>query len=100
MKETIFNMMELETAFEKAVPEQDECGDMIKRVFLGSVCDLIPSGKFYAAYALSNVTEVEAEEDSKWYDRVTYEFDVIGACLENGDGDPTDLFAVRLVGSE
>ena len=99
MKETIFDMKELETAFEKAVPERDECGGMVKKVYLGNVCGLVPSGK-YAAWALSGMPKGEADEDIEWYDRVADEFDTIGACLENGDTDPTGLFAVRLTKEE
>lgn len=84
-----------------------------KLVYLGSVFVLCPSGKYYMPWACSNVDPCEACHghgcdycgdmgsreaflDAIWYDKAESELETIGAFLQNGEGDPTDIFAVRV----
>lgn len=72
-------------------PERNE----VRRVFLGTVFTLCPSGKFYTPWACSNVTEAEAQEDERWYEQANAELEAAGLSLESGEGDPCDLFAAE-----
>jgi hypothetical protein len=72
-------------------PERSE----VRRVFLGTVFALVPSGKFYTPWACSNVTEDEASADEEWYDRARQELESVGLSLESGEGDPCDLLAAE-----
>lgn len=72
-------------------PEHNE----VRRVFLGTVFVLTPSGKYYTPWACSNVTEAEAEKDERWYEQAREELESIGLSLESGEGDPCDLFAAE-----
>jgi hypothetical protein len=60
--------------------------------YLGSVMSLMPSGKYYTAWANSNVTEKEAERDERERERMESAANEVGAWLESGEGDPTDIF--------
>ena len=64
-----------------------------RRLFLGTAMALTPSGKFYTAFASSNVTDAEAEQDREWYDAVSIELEKVGLYLQHGENDPCDLFA-------
>lgn len=55
------NWLNVKKAMKKATWEPDEMNDRSKRsVFLGSVMQLYPSGKFYTPYANSNIEPCEA----------------------------------------
>lgn len=84
----------IKVELEKAEWEQDEEPDReVRRIFLGTVFALAPSGKYYMPWACSNVTEEEAEEDEKWRDAVEAELNKFDAHIASGEGDPCDLFA-------
>lgn len=68
-----------------------------QRTFLGTVFSLVPSGKYYAPFARSNVTEEEGDDDAAWYEAVEEELEKRGLYLCHGEGDPCDLFAGRIV---
>jgi len=93
----IFNLEVLAAALDEADEQDDQDGCIVKRVFLGTVFDLAPSGKYYMPYACSNVTEEEAMEDERWYEQADAELDTINAYMVSGEGDPCDLFAERFV---
>jgi hypothetical protein len=63
--------------------------------FIGSVFSIMPSGKFWVfPFAMSNVNWSEAHYDSLFrevMEEVAQEHD---AWIENGEGDPCDLFVV------
>jgi len=63
-------------------------------VFLGTVFGLTPSGKYYMPWT-TNQTEEDVENDAAWYEELEAELDKYDLSLENGEGDPRDLFAVR-----
>lgn len=121
--ETIFDLEGLKAELESAeVFEKD--GDHYRSVYLGSVMSLTPSGKFYMPWATGNLEACprcggsgivcsdggdvtcdtcggcgseEAYQDELWYERVGEEFSSIGAYLDCGEGDPTDLFISMVV---
>lgn len=61
-------------------------------MFLGSVLTLAPSGKYYSAWAHGNVTKAEAERDEAWFAALDKVGEKFGFTVENGEGDPCDLF--------
>lgn len=76
---------------------EDECGNEVKSVYLGSVFSLSPSGKYYTPFASSNVTVKEAERDEEWYAALEKTAEQHGLFIESGQGDPTDIIASKLV---
>jgi hypothetical protein len=76
---------------------EDECGNEVKSVYLGSVFSLSPSGKYYTPFASSNVTEAEAEKDEAWYEELEETASSHGLFIESGIGDPTDIIVSKLV---
>jgi hypothetical protein len=66
-----------------------------RSVYIGTVFNLAPSGKYYMPWACSNVTEKEAEQDEEWYEAVEQELDQFGLYLESGEGDPCDLYVAE-----
>jgi hypothetical protein len=61
-------------------------------LYLGSVMSLMPSGKYYTAWANSNVTEGEANKGAAEWERMESAASELGAWIESGEGDPTDAF--------
>lgn len=78
-------------ALKNADWETDEYGK-VRRVFIGTVFSLFPSGKYYTPFACSNVTEEEAALDEDWRELVNIECHKRGWVFENGEGDPCDCF--------
>ena len=89
----IFDLNSIKTALDKTSEQCDIDGCIIKRVYLGTVFGLSPSGKYHTTFANSNVTEEEIAMDDEWYERAELELDHIGAYLESGETDPCNLFA-------
>jgi len=112
----IFDLKVLNEELDAA--ELDEDG--VKWVYLGSVMNLYPSGKFYTPWACGNVQickacaeagllpcdddtpctdgeHCEACQDAQWVEAAEAELETINACLASGEGDPTDLFATRSI---
>lgn len=73
-----------------------------RSVYLGTVMDLMPSGKYYTPWANSNVTEKEAEKDAEYWETLDSEASEHGYYIFNGEGDPCDVYIgeVREVGAE
>ena len=67
-----------------------------KRLYIGSIPDLLPSGKLYAPWS-SSITEEDAEKDLEWYEQAERELAGINAFLESGEGDGCDLFIIQVV---
>jgi hypothetical protein len=72
----------------------EEDGVRTRRVFLGTQMSLAPSGKYYTAWA-NTLTADELDKDTYWFTELESELATIGVALENGEGDPCDLFAVE-----
>lgn len=62
--------------------------------YLGSVMSLAPSGKFYTPWT-TNQTADDVERDGRWYAALEAVATKMGGWIENGDGDPTDLYFLR-----
>ncbi len=78
----------------------DECGNRVKSLYLGSVLSLSPSGKYYTPYASGNVEPEEAEADQAWYNAVDEEAAIRGLTVVPGEGDPTDLIVLKVLGTD
>lgn len=72
----------------------------VKEIFVGTVFNLLPSGKYYTPWACSNVTEEEAEEDEIWWEQAYAECAEHGCCIISGEGDPCDLFISVVIDDE
>lgn len=68
---------------------------LYQSTYLGSVFNIMPSGKYYMLFACSNVTEDEAEEDERYNAQMEDELRTINAYLISGEGDPTDILINR-----
>jgi hypothetical protein len=103
----------------KAEPVEIEPGMFHVSVYIGSVLSIYPSGKYYTPFANSNVevceecarTDVpcdtlapcnlesgehcEACQDASFSKMLDAEAERAGFWIENGEGDPTDMFATR-----
>lgn len=67
-------------------------GDREERLcFIGTVFNLMPSGKYYMPWACSNVEEWEAEADEEARESLERECDKRGLFLTCSEGDPCDL---------
>ena len=42
----------------------------VRHVWLGTIYALTPSGKYYTAFACSNVSDAEADADEAWWDEL------------------------------
>ncbi len=77
--------------------QDDDCGNRIKQIFLGSVLSITPSGKYYMPFACSNVTEAEAEKDEDWWDEMEKKAGEYGLYLTTSEGDPTDILIGEVI---
>jgi len=62
---------------------------------IGTVFDLMPSGKFFTAWASGNVTDVEESRDEDYRSALNDFADAHGLYCANGENDPCDLFFGR-----
>ena len=76
-----------------AIKRMDE--EDLAVLYVGSVLDLLPSGKYYTPWANSNVTEEEAEADEEWWETFDAELAKHNAWSETYEGDPLDILVVR-----
>jgi hypothetical protein len=63
--------------------------------YLGTVFNIMPSGKYYMPWACSNVTEEEAQKDEDFREKMEEELETINAYLTCGEGDPCDMIVNR-----
>jgi hypothetical protein len=75
-------------------------GVPFKSIYVGSILNLTPSGKYYTPWANSNVTEREADIDRAWWERLEQEAEKHGLFIFCGEGDPTDIFVGMVVEKE
>jgi hypothetical protein len=76
-----------------AEPGLDYDGNKIKSTYLGSVFNIMPSGKYYMPWS-SNVTEAEAQKDSRFLEALEKVASKFGGWIESGEGNPTDMYFV------
>jgi hypothetical protein len=63
-----------------------------KSIYIGTVMNLVPSGKFYTPWACSNVTEEEAVRDEEWWERLNDLLAEHNMFTFSGEGDPCDIY--------
>jgi hypothetical protein len=81
-------------AFQDAELVEDEIEHVrYYSTFLGTVFALLPSGKYWTAWAASNVDLKEQLRDSAYMQALNDVFELHGMVIEAGVGDPCDLFA-------
>ncbi|RLG42607.1 MAG: hypothetical protein DRO05_00590 [Thermoproteota archaeon] len=88
---------------------ENEDGEKIVSVFLGTVFQIFPSGKYYTPWARSNLEPCpqcrgkgcnfcgnlgsrEAFEDQLFYEELERQAEKYNAWITNGEGDPCDIF--------
>lgn len=69
-------------------------------LYLGSIFNIMPSGKYYLPFACSNVTEAEVQADREFNKKLEAQVDKHGLFLFGGEGDPTDIFVGKMIGEE
>lgn len=96
----------------EVVVEDDE---IVVQIYLGSVLSLVPSGKYYAPFACSNLApcpycqgqgcescghngSFEARMDELWFETLERECDEHDCYYVSGEMDPCDLFLCRSQG--
>lgn len=62
-----------------------------RRILLGTVSDLTPSGKYYTLFACSNITQQEAETDEVWWINLKNAAEERDLFVEQSDVDPCDI---------
>lgn len=91
--EPIFDLQKIRTLLDAEPWEEDKYNNSeTRRIFIGTVFSLMPSGKYYVPWACGNVTEEEAAKDEEWQEQATNELATINCWLTSGEGDPCDLF--------
>jgi hypothetical protein len=78
----------IETAKDNQYPED---GRMVGTAFIGTVFDMLPSGKYYMPWAASNVTEDEAGRDTIFMEHLEREASNHGGSITSSEGDPCDI---------
>lgn len=63
--------------------------------FIGSVFSVMPSGKYWTFWARSNVTDAEAERDSRYMEALEKVAGKFGLAVMSGEGDPCDLMVSK-----
>lgn len=92
-----FDLGEIKTLMSTAVWECEPGGSKSRRVYLGTVQALTPSGKYYTVFSSNGVTQAEMEKDMDWHASTERALAEIGYSLVAGEGDPCDLFAEERV---
>ena len=119
-----FKMEAIREALDLEDWEEDDMnpGSEVRRVYLGSVFALAPSGKYYMPWACGNLDSCpkckgkgslpspkgavdceecggcgshEAYRDELWREATEEAFSAMGLSFEAGEGDPCDLFAAE-----
>ena len=84
----------------KSDPQKDEEGDLVGYSLLGTVFQIMPSGKYWTFWACSNTTQRERIKDTAFSEALNAVTEEHGYWIELGEGDPCDLFIVKSYESE
>ena len=76
-----------------AIIGTEDDDEIIGSVYLGSVMNHVPSGRFYAPW--SPVSEAVRDKDARWWEALEKAGQHHGLVVANGEGDPTDIFIYR-----
>jgi len=74
----------------------DEDCDEYYAIYVDTVFNLAPSGKYYTPWARSNVTDKEGLIDEIWYEALQSVLCDKDLWAESGEGDPCDIFFCML----
>lgn len=77
--------------------DPDSDGQVFGTYFLGTVFSVMPSGKFYTAWACSNVSPEEAKQDELYWEALEAVAEEYGLCIQSAEGDPCDLIVYCLI---
>lgn len=82
---------------EEIVDNPEDLENCVQRrmMYLGTVFQVTPSGKFYTPFACSNVTIKEAALDEEWWEYMERELGKHNLSIESSEWDSCDLFLVR-----
>ena len=84
---------ELEDPDEDYIVDDDFNECKYASLYVGSVLNLYPSGKFYMPWACSNIENVrEALLDECYREALKRKLDSLSLWMESGEGDPLDIF--------
>ena len=72
--------------------EIESYDDTYMTVFLGTVFQIMPSGKYYTIWAMSNASLADHVLDSAYHEALETIAESFGGWIESGEGDPCDLF--------
>jgi hypothetical protein len=90
--DTGFNWAKIKELMEQEEWQDDYDGQQTRMVLLGTVFNIMPSGKYYMPWACSNVTEEEAEQDAAFMEQLEAEAEEHGYFITSGEADFCDLF--------
>ena len=71
-------------------------GDPAKVVFLGTIPNMVPSGKYCILWC-DNCTDEEAAEDTDWWVEMEELAAGYGLFLTSSEGDPCDIMVGKVV---
>ena len=72
----------------------DEDGNMIESYYVGTLFNIMPSGKYYMPWT-SNQTWSDIVKDTYFSEKLEEKLDDLSMWLESGEGCSTDLFVCR-----
>ena len=92
--ESDFSWLEIqEECNDNTESDPDNPGEWVGRSYLGTVFEIMPSGKYWTVWASGNVDRIEQIQDSAYMEALESVADNYGLWIESGDGDPCDLYA-------
>lgn len=74
--------------------EDDDGWSQSRRIYLGTVFAIMPSGKYYMPWT-TNQTDEDVEKDADFIEALEEEAAKHGLGVEHGEGDPCDMFLVE-----
>lgn len=77
--------------------EWEVCGDdyyIVRRLWIGTVFGVMPSGKYYMPWT-TNQNQKDEQADGSFLERLEGMLNRAGCGLENGEGDPCDMYVVE-----
>lgn len=89
-----YDVADLKRRLEKEDWHKVDAWTEARRVFLGTVFNVYPSGKYYTPFATGSATEEDAAKDEAFSEAAQAALEPIEAFIEHGD-DPCDVFVVQ-----
>ena len=86
---------EMKEWLEDELSNADECEDMegnaIKSAYLGSYMSMDPCGRYHHCLSPNGATS----KCERFWESMEAVADELGACIESGEGDPTDIYITQ-----